>query len=504
MIRSGRGVENVPAGTRDGRAGREVLLRLAAAPLPVRFVRVWMTRGSGTAPPGAADVRDGLGYAIREIGVGVDRRRGHFQDWVQHAPDGKRQTPIYASSTDPWHRADDRDPNVEQPGFDRVFRQRPDAWPAAAHARRRAVRHARKCRRRTAVPAAARLPCPQMELGEEPDGQYITPEDYGALYVQWADALHRVDPTLNWAGRAFKPPLTAGVAWPDARGNRSWMGRFLRYLKARGHLQDFTFFSFEWYPFDDVCAPHRAAACWRSRRCWLERIWPGCSEKDCRRIFPAHHRIWLLGVRRAGGDGHARCAAQRRHRRAVSDSGRRPRLSLRPGAERRRSMKFRDCDTWGNLALFLSDDDRHIRCPLADLLWRAPADPAVGAAGARLPPQVYRAVSRPQPIWVALGNMPTPCIGPDGQWAVMLLNKDPRHAQPIRVQFQNVRTKAVSSWRGPVDVYQYSSAQYVWHPERQRGYPAPDLPPSHRRRHLTTLRLPPFSLTVVRGTVTVG
>src|SRR5207247_6461796 len=33
------------------------------------------------------------------------------------------------------------------------------------------------------------------------------------------------------------------------------MRRFLDYLKRRGRASDYSFFSFEWYPFDDVCAP---------------------------------------------------------------------------------------------------------------------------------------------------------------------------------------------------------------------------------------------------------
>src|SRR5207237_7348236 len=41
------------------------------------------------------------------------------------------------------------------------------------------------------------------------------------------------------------------LTWPDKSGNRFWMNRFLRALRASE--SPFDFFSFEYYPFDDVC-----------------------------------------------------------------------------------------------------------------------------------------------------------------------------------------------------------------------------------------------------------
>jgi hypothetical protein len=79
-----------------GFAGRPGLqtLTLADRPVSARFVRILLTRSSHTAPAGSRDVRDRLGYAIRELYVGRIEG-GRFMDLVRHGVD--RQTVTYAS-----------------------------------------------------------------------------------------------------------------------------------------------------------------------------------------------------------------------------------------------------------------------------------------------------------------------------------------------------------------------------------------------------------------------
>ena len=95
----------------------------------------------------------------------------------------------------------------------------------------------------------------QIELGEEPDGQNVSPEHYGALYLQFAQAIHAIDPTLVTGGPGFQSEVDGWSTIVDENGEHSWMKRFLDYLRARQRLDDFGFFSFEWYPFDEVCEP---------------------------------------------------------------------------------------------------------------------------------------------------------------------------------------------------------------------------------------------------------
>ena len=86
-------------------------------------------------------------------------------------------------------------------------------------------------------------------MGEEADGQHVLPEDYGALYIQFATAIHKLMPEAKLGGPAFEGTFGDVEVWPDAMGRVSFLARFLDYLKAHGHMDDFTFFSFEHYPF---------------------------------------------------------------------------------------------------------------------------------------------------------------------------------------------------------------------------------------------------------------
>ena len=78
-------------------------------------------------------------------------------------------------------------------------------------------------------------------MGEEPDGKHAMPEDYAALYVQWATAIHKVDPKLKLGGPVFEGVNEDIQVWPDAQGRTSWMGRFVDYLKAHGRATDLAF-----------------------------------------------------------------------------------------------------------------------------------------------------------------------------------------------------------------------------------------------------------------------
>ena len=64
------------------------------------------------------DIRDRLGFAIREIELGSTDSNNQFHDYIRHAADRNQQSVIYVSSTDPWHRAEDIDYKTEQPGLD--------------------------------------------------------------------------------------------------------------------------------------------------------------------------------------------------------------------------------------------------------------------------------------------------------------------------------------------------------------------------------------------------
>ena len=91
-----------------------------------------------------------------------------------------------------------------------------------------------------------------IELGEEPDGQWVSPEDYAALYAGVARRIADLKSPLKIGGPSLQNFEDQLLTWADASGNRSWMNRFLK--SVRGISVPFDFLSFEFYPFDNACA----------------------------------------------------------------------------------------------------------------------------------------------------------------------------------------------------------------------------------------------------------
>ena len=239
-----------PNGAVNRGSGGDESVRLCAKALPVRFVRVVMSRSSQASAQMADDIRDRLGFAIREIELGsIDSRNG-FHDHIRHAPDRYRQTVIYVSSTDPWHRAEDIDYKIEQPGLDFILRSAlTNGLPVLVPV---GVLYDTPENAAAEISYLRQYPLEGVELGEEPDGQWASPEDYAALYAGVARRLAALNPRLKLGGPSLQNFEGQLLTWPDTSGNRSWMNRFLNYIHAAGC--PFDFFSFEFYPFDNICA----------------------------------------------------------------------------------------------------------------------------------------------------------------------------------------------------------------------------------------------------------
>src|SRR6516225_1200104 len=241
----------------DGAHGGSELVRLTERPRAVQFVRIVMSNSSHTSAQRSDDIRDSLGFAISEIDVGKIGKDGRFHDHIRHARDRHRQTIVYTSSTDPWHRAEDIDYDSEQPGLDFILRSKltnnlPVLVPVGVlyDTPQNAVAEIQYLLRQN-------YSLEGIELGEEPDGQWASPEDYAALYAGVARRLVELKSPLKIGGPSLQNFEDQLLTWADASGNRSWMNRFLK--SVRGISVPFDFLSFEFYPFDYVCtdpAPH--------------------------------------------------------------------------------------------------------------------------------------------------------------------------------------------------------------------------------------------------------
>ncbi len=486
---AGRWITFAHGSERAGRGGTE-LRRLDTAAVQARFVRVVMSANANSSPSGSTDVRDAAGYAIRELGVGTidgDSLRDH----IRHGAGSFQQSTTYASSTDPWHRAEDIDLHLEQPGFDRVFRS------------------GLTLGRATMVPVPVLYGIPddaaaevrflrargyaigRIEMGEEPDGQFITPEDYATLYAQTARAIRTDWPDAPLGGPGFQGLETRVMfAWPSDTTYGSWIPRFLAAIRERGRPGDFNFFSFEWYPWDNVCtspAPQLAAASARLAD-RIESVRDGGIANDFPMIIAEYGYSAFAGAAEAGIEGALLNADIVGRFLSVGGSA-----AYLYGWEPTTLDKAARCDTWGNNMLFLSDERRRIQARVAtfhgaQLLTKEWARPDGG---------IHTMLYTESDARDAAGNELLSAYvirRPDGRWATMLVNKNPAAAYRVSLDF---RTGVAA--HGERRIVSYSSAQYEWHAAGARGRPKRNAPPA-----VTTLGaeapliVPPYSITIVR------
>ncbi len=488
-----------PGGAIEHGQGGTVTLTLSPSPVAVRYLRIWMTESSDTCDShGSADRRNCAGYAIAELYLGTVSTSGEFYDLIRHTPD-QDQTATSCSSVDPWHEESDYAATEgDQLGLDLFYtsgytRGRPAMVPVAMLYD-------------TPENAAAEIsylekrgyPISYVEMGEEPDGQYMLPEDYGALYLEWASALHRVDPALKLGGPVFEGVNEDILVWPDERGKASWLGRFLDYLKAHGRMDDLAFMSFEHYPYepckiqwsslyDEPRLVSHILQVWRddglpanvpmfiteSNIAWNT----GESFVD---IFGA---LWLADYAgsflSAGGD-------------ALYYFHYLP-MGVHPGCN----------DSPGTFGMFTADANYRIQQPtsqffasqLINLEWVEP-----GGGEHRL----FRAASDAEDPAGHVLVTAYALLRPDGQWALMMVNRDQQNAHMVHIVFEGGPGGKIGFFSGPTTVLTFGRAQYRWHPRGKDGFADPDGPVASTTidaRADTSFALPAASITVLRGTV---
>jgi hypothetical protein len=270
--------KNFPSGAVTDGKGGDVHLKLCDKPITARFIRVLMSKSSQTCDThGAQDIRNCVGYALQTLSVGTMDGRGTYSviypaNGVEPGPSKGRphweggegeaagafpgsaedtRGSFCASSIDPWHEAGNliTGGHDEYNGMDNFFTSgltmgHPALVPCTV-----IYGTPEDCANEVAYIHKRGYPVVGIEIGEECDGKHTMPEDYGALYCQWADAVHKLTPGAKLGGPIFEGVDKDITLWVDNQGRTSWMGRFIAYLKTHGHLQDLSFMSFEHYPF---------------------------------------------------------------------------------------------------------------------------------------------------------------------------------------------------------------------------------------------------------------
>jgi hypothetical protein len=505
------------AGAVKNAQGGTVNLKLADAPVNTQYVRVLMTESSNTCDlHGSDDVRNCVGYAIQQIRLGTVDSSGAFAEVEKNM--GDRPTTYCSSSIDPWHSAADVNATggYQHSGFDLFFtsgltNNLPAMIPVTMLYG-------------TPDDAAAQIAYLEkrgysigyVELGEEPDGKHAMPEDYGALYIQWAAAIHKVDPKLKLGGPIFEGVNEDIRVWPDAQGRISWMGRFVDYLKEHGRISDLAFVSFEHYPFEACTITWKTLYTEPQLMKHILQVWRDDGvPKEVPLMVTENHLasqltgpmttifagLWLadnVGSFFEGGGA------------AFYHSPIQPQ-----GIQR-------SCLGWASWSNFVADEGGSDEGPNEGYDIKGYTSPYFAAHMINLEwVQHHSGVHHMFPSAIDLksvdpknneikdgeGNVLVTSYAvhrPDGNWSLMLVNRDETNSHTVRVQFEDSKSKQNASFSGLVTLVTFGSEQYVWINDGPNSHADPDHPPvatTVAAGPQTAFTLPKASITVLRGKV---
>ena len=481
-------MQSAPGGTQ--------VLQLSDSPVSTRYVRILMSESSNTCDEhDPNDARNCVGYAIQQIELGSTDVSGKFaaapRDFAERA------ITYTASSIDPWHSAEDaRDGgDYQHTGFDLFFtsgltNNLPAMIPVTMLYG-------------TPDDAAAQIgyiekrgyPISYIEMGEEPDGKHAMPEDYAALYIQWAEAIHKVDPKMKLGGPVFEGVNKDITLWPDSKGRISWMGRFVAYLKDHNHLSDLAFVSFEHYPFGPCAVTWKDLFREPQLMKGILQIWRDDGvPKDVPLMVTENHLSWQLtgpmttifaalwladnvgSFFEGGGAAFYHSPIQPQ---GINNT----------------------CLGWSSWSNFVSNENYEIKgytspyyaARLINLEWvqhRSGVHQMFPSSNDLKDEDGERLITT-----YALHR-------PDGNWSLLLVNRDENHSHTMRVSFENAKDKRNSSFSGNVSWSSFGSDQYVWINDGPNSHPDPNLPPAARTIYAdaqTVFTLPKASITVLRG-----
>jgi hypothetical protein len=490
-----------PAGIIKNGRGGTATLKLADAPVSTQYVRVLMTESSNTCDlHGSDDVRNCVGYAIQKIRLGTIDSSGAFAGVEKTFNEGP--TTYCTSSIDPWHSAADVDATggYQHTGFDLFFtsgltNNLPAMIPVTLLYG-------------TPDDAAAQIAYVEkrgynlgyVEMGEEPDGKHAMPEDYAALYIQWATAIHKVQPNLKLGGPIFEGVNEDIRVWPDAQGRTSWMGRFVDYLKAHGRISDLAFVSFEHYPFEPCDITWKTLYKEPQLMEHILQVWRDDGvPKEVPLMVTENHlsaeltgpmttifaALWLadnVGSFFEGGGAAF-------YHSPIQPQG-----------------IWKSCLGWSSWSNFVSDENYEIKGYTSPYF----AAHMINLEWVQHHSGLHRMVPSHTDIKDADGNVLVTSYAiyrPDGTWSLMLVNRDETSPHSVKVQFEDGSGKHTGGFSGPVEFVTFGSEQYVWIDDGPNSYADPDHPPIGKTLTAdsqTVFTLPKASITVLRGKLAVG